>query len=95
MNDENEKHISLNILRHIEILSNKVNGIMAEKSKPIFGKYPLTFATIILIGVVAVSEGLKDIITSISFYDGHPWRLLFTGLLILIITGTIYKKLEK
>ena len=95
MKDENEKQISLDILKHIEKLSDQINSIMSVKTKSVFRRYPLTFMLFILVGVVAVSEGLKEIITHISFFDGHTWKLFFAGIVILIATGTVYQKLDK
>ena len=95
MKNEDEKQIDLDILRHIESLSVQINSMMASKARPFFKRYPLTFILFIFVGVVALSEGMKSIITSISFFDGHPWRLLLTGLIILVTTGTLYKKLNK
>ena len=95
MKPENEKQISLDILRHIEILSDKVNSIMALGTKSVFKRYPLTFTILILVGVVAVSEGVKNLLLNMTFFDNHPWRLLFVGLVIIVATGTLYKKLDK
>ncbi|MES3004822.1 MAG: hypothetical protein V4690_01765 [Patescibacteria group bacterium] len=95
MNTNNDREVSLDILRHIEVLSDKVNKIMARGTRSVFSRYPLTFALLILVGVVAVSEGLKTIVVNLSFFDGHPWRLLAVGLVILVGTGTLYKKLDK
>ncbi|MFA5889045.1 MAG: hypothetical protein WCW47_02045 [Candidatus Paceibacterota bacterium] len=95
MKDENEKQVGLDILKHIEELSNQINNFMSIRTRSVFRRYPLTFMLLILVGVVAVSEGLKDIITHISFFAGHPWKLFFVGLIILVITGTLYKKLDK
>ena len=92
---DNNKQIELDILKRIEELSIKVNDFMSVKTRSVFRRYPLTFIFLILIGVIAVSEGMKDIITHISFFAGHPWRLLVSGLIILIITGSLYKKLDK
>ncbi len=83
MNDKNEQEISLDILKHVENLSEQINLKMASNTKSIFRRYPLTFALLVLFGVVAVTEGIKGV------------YLLFTGLLILIITGSVYKKLDK
>jgi hypothetical protein len=92
---EEEKQIDLDILKRVEELSNRVNGVMASMARPLFKRYPLTFMFFILVGAVAVSEGGKGIITDISFFDGHPWRMLLAGIVILIATGTLYKKLKK
>lgn len=92
--ENGNKQIDLDILRKVEELSNKVNGVMATMSHPLLKRYPLTFMFFILIGVVAVSEGVKGIITEIPFFDGHPWRLLLAGIIVLVATGTLYKNLK-
>ena len=97
MNSENkdQQQISLDILKYVEDLSNKMNEVVGSRTKSAFRKYPLTFALLVLIGVVAVSEGMKGILESVSWFDNHPWELLLAGLVILIFTGTLYKKLDK
>lgn len=92
---EQENKINLDLLNHIEELSSKINSIMAQRTKSIFSRYPVTFALLLLTAVIAISEGLKDIIKSIPFLADYPMRLLAIGLFILIITGTLYKKLDK
>lgn len=95
MEERNKEQISLDILKHVEDLSNKVNVMVGLRTKSVLRRYPITFALIVLAGVVAVSEGLKGVVESFGIFEGHPWYLLFTGLIILVVTGTIYKKLDK
>jgi hypothetical protein len=42
MNEQEEKEISVDILKHIENLSNKVNKLMAPRAKTVFRRYPIT-----------------------------------------------------
>ncbi len=58
-------------------------------------RYPLSFALFALFGVVAVSEGVKGILETLGIFDGHPVYMLIVGLVILVITGSLYKKLDK
>ena len=95
MNKDNEKEISLDILKHLENLSNKINGIMAYRTKAVFSRYPLTFGLLILFGVVAVGEGIREVFDSFSFFKDNPWYLIIIGLIILTFTGRLYKKLEE
>jgi len=41
-----------------------------------------------------VSEGVKGILRSLGLFDFNPWILLIIGILILAITGKLYKKLD-
>ncbi len=93
--EKSEKEISLDILKHIEDLSNKVNKIMASRARIIFHRYPITFGLLILVGVTALHEGLKGLMKDLGLLSISPWYLLIFGLVILIITGTLYKKLDK
>ncbi|MDO8686951.1 MAG: hypothetical protein Q7K11_01970 [Candidatus Berkelbacteria bacterium] len=95
MNSQDEKEINLDVLEHVENLSNQVNKIMASRTKNVFRRYPVTFGILILLGAIAVHEGLKGLLKDFGLLDISPWYLVIAGLLILTITGTLYKKLEK
>ncbi len=92
--DHQEPKIELDVLRHIERLTEELNKRMGKQGRGVLRRYPLSFTLLALAGVVAVSEGLKGVLEEIGF-SGHPWYLLLTGLIILIITGSLYKKLDK
>ncbi|HEY4518057.1 MAG TPA: hypothetical protein VJG48_00345 [Candidatus Paceibacterota bacterium] len=91
---EDNKKTELDILHEVEKLTRQVNGYMRSQSRSVFSRYPLTFTLLVLFGVVAVSEGLKGVIENLGF-AGHPWYMLLVGLAILVITGSLYKKLDK
>lgn len=95
MNNKEENGISVDILKHIEDLSNKINKLMAPRAKTVFRRYPIAFGLLILLGFTALNEGLKGLIRGIGLLEISPWYLIAIGLVILIITGTVYKKLEK
>ena len=84
----------LDILRHIETLTESINKTMGARSRSVLRRYPLTFILLALFGVAAVSEGIKGILELIGF-SNHPVYLFITGLLILTVTGALYKKLDK
>ncbi len=89
------KSEEIDLLRKVEELTSKLNQIFSEKGKHVFIRYPMTFALLIVFGVVMVTEGLKQLILEISFLKGNPFTMLLAGLLVLLITGTLYKKLNK
>jgi len=92
---ENGEKINIDILKHLEDLSNKINNVMASRTRAVFEKYPITFGLLILFGVTTLHEGIKGLMHKFGLLDLNPIYLLVTGLLILIITGTLYKKLDK
>ncbi len=57
-------------------------------------RFPLVSALFATFGVVAVFYGFEKIIDRIDFLANHPIVLLISGLVILIVTGTVYKKLN-
>ena len=92
---EEKNKINLDILAHLEDLSSKVNQAMGNRAQSVFRRYPITFALLILTGVIIISESLKGILKDLGMLDLNPWLLLIIGILILAITGTLYKKLDK
>jgi len=93
--EKEEREFEIDILREIESISSHVNDMMAEHGKSVFRRYPLTFTLLALFGVVAVSEGAKGVLESFGIFAGHPWFLLIAGLIVLVITGKLFKKLDK
>lgn len=72
MNGEGEKKINLDVLEHIENLSNQVNKIMASRTKSVLSRYPVTFGILILFGAITVHEGLKGLLESFGLLDLDP-----------------------
>ncbi|MBI2627331.1 hypothetical protein HYW72_00180 [Candidatus Nomurabacteria bacterium] len=95
MNEQEQKGINLDVLEHIENLSNQVNKIMASRTKAVWSRYPITFGLLILFGATALHEGLKGLMKNFGLLEINPLYLFLAGLVILTITGTLYKKLEK
>jgi len=82
-------------LRHIELLTEKINEMVNKKGRSAFARYPITFALLALFGIITLSEGAKEILRSIGILSDNPWYSILIGLIILIFTGTLYKKLDK
>lgn len=61
----------------------------------ILSRYPLLFSFLVTFGVVAVWYGFEAMINMIPFLAGRPILVFFLGIIILLFTGTLYKKLSK
>ncbi len=57
-------------------------------------KFPLFTALAATFGFVSVLYGFEKMIDNVKLFSDNPSILLFTGLLILVLTGTVYKKLN-
>jgi fumarate reductase subunit C len=93
MSDNNQLS-QLDILHKIETLTSHIDQTMQKRGQSVLRRYPLTFALLVLFGVAAVSEGVKGILELMGF-AGHPVWMFLTGIAILVVTGTLYKKLDK
>jgi hypothetical protein len=69
-----------------------INKIM-EKRESVFARFPLLFTLLGTFGVVATFYGFERVIDRINFFSNHPFILLLIGLLTLLVTGTLYKRL--
>ena len=85
----------LDLLRHIERVAEDINKKMSVHGNYALKRYPLTFAIVALFGVVAVSEGIKGLLEEIQILKDNPSYSLAIGLIILIVLGSVYKKLNK
>lgn len=56
-------------------------------------RYPFLFAGAAAFGLVSTYYGFEKLIDRVDTFVENPWILLATGIIVLIITGTIYKKL--
>jgi hypothetical protein len=85
----------IDLLKKVEELTARLNKIFGEKGKSVFSRYPLTFALLVVFGVTMVSQGIKDLLFRITFLHNQPWIMLGVGIVVLLVTGTLYNKLNK
>ena len=86
---------NLDLLKKVEDLTAKANDIFKTRTKSVVARYPLTFALLLVFGVTMVTEGVKEILLRIGFLVERPWMMLILGIIVLVFTGTLYKKLNK
>ena len=66
---------------------------LVEKRVKAETKFPLAATLLASFGLVSTFYGFEKVIDSIDVFAKNPWILLITGITILIITGSIYRKL--
>lgn len=62
--------------------------------KSILKRFPTLFLLAVTFGVSLVFYSIEVILSQCAFVVDHPWMALGIGLMILIITGTLYRKLD-
>lgn len=67
---------------------------LSERREAVFSRFPLVFTLLGSFGLVATFYGFERLIDEVPALSDNPLILLATGLTILIITGSLYKKLQ-
>lgn len=67
---------------------------IGQGRRAVFERFPLVFTLLGAFGLVATFYGFERLIDQIDLLSNNPYILLGTGLLTLIFTGTLYKKLQ-
>lgn len=82
-------------LHHIEKAAQDTTKFMGDRTRPVLSRYPLVFAFLVVFGVTAVLYGFDSIIEQVPYLAEHPGIVFAIGLVILIFTGTLYKRLDR
>ncbi|MBI2592338.1 hypothetical protein HYW36_02565 [Candidatus Saccharibacteria bacterium] len=76
-----------------EIADQKVVSRLSPVRDSAFNRFPLLFTLLGAFGVVATLYGFERLIDKSELLSDSPFILLGTGILTLILTGSLYKKL--
>jgi hypothetical protein len=66
---------------------------LSQGRQSVFDRFPLLFTMLATFGVVATFYGFERIIDRVELLSDNPLILLGVGVLTLIFTGTLYRKL--
>ena len=82
-------------IQKVEEIVKEVHDSAGKYTQPVLSRYPLLFAFLIVFSVSAISKGFGDLIDRVSFFERHPALLMGVGIIILLLTGRLYKWLKK
>lgn len=74
-------------------ISNETLQKLIEQRDSTFKRWPLLFTLLGTFGVASTFYGFQHIIAKIPVLSDNPVIALGVGLLILLLTGSLYKKL--
>ena len=57
-------------------------------------RFPLFFGLTATLGLVSVLYGFEKLIDRVELFVNNPWILLVFGVVLLLLTGAAYKKLN-
>lgn len=72
----------------------KVIEKVVEERIRIQSRFPILITLLGTFGFVSVLYGFEKMIDNIEYFAEHPFILFLTGLIILAVTGSLYKKLD-
>jgi len=71
-----------------------IRQMLDRRRKAAFSRFPLLFTLLGSFGLVATFYGFERLIDQVPLFVENPVILLATGVGVLVVTGTIYKKLQ-
>ncbi len=71
-----------------------MDGYIAPLRTSVLTRFPILFSLLTTFGVATTFLAFEKIVSSIVFFDQHPFLMLILGISILALTGTLYKKLS-
>lgn len=77
----------------VEKFEKKIDATIAPERTSALRRYPLLFTLLVAFGVCTVYYGFERLVDQIAFLSTRPLLMIAIGSAILILTGTLYKKL--
>ena len=77
-----------------ETVAHTTDQVVQPYRTSVAKRYPTLFLVLVTFGVAATFFGFERIIGQITFLDQNPILILVIGLGVLVLTGTLYKKLR-
>ena len=78
----------------VDSASKELENAVAPIRKTVFMRFPILFLLTVTFGVTATLLGMEGILTKYQVLANNPWLMFFLGIGILVLTGTLYKKLQ-
>lgn len=82
-------------IHSVEKIVKEVHDTTSKYTEPVLSRYPLLFAFLVIFSASMIMKGFERIIDRIPFLQQNPILLLLTGILMLTLTGSLYKWLNK
>ncbi|MCB9815291.1 hypothetical protein H6785_01795 [Candidatus Nomurabacteria bacterium] len=81
-------------IKKIEKISESLTGKFSTVRDSAFARFPMIFVLLSSFGLVATFYGFEKVIDQIPYFNENPHMILMTGVVVLVLTGALYKKLN-
>lgn len=81
-------------IRKLEEMGGSFSGRAKQLRDSAFSRFPAVFVLLSSFGLVATFYGFEKVIDQVDWLVENPHLLLLLGILTLLLTGTLYKKLQ-
>ena len=77
----------------IEMTEDKIETVVAPVRRGFVRRFPILFILLVTFGVTATLTGMEQLLLQVEFLNNNPFVVLIIGIVLLVLTGTLYKKL--
>lgn len=77
----------------VDRVGDRIGQAISPVRKGAFERFPVLFTLLVTSGLIATMRGTELVLMKIPWLYNNPWLLLAVGVGILVLTGTLYKKL--
>lgn len=81
-------------MRKLEEMGGGVTNKFKDLRNTAFSRFPMVFVLLSSFGLVATFYGFEKMIDGIPFFTENPQMILVVGVVTLLLTGALYKKLN-
>jgi hypothetical protein len=74
-------------------LEARMQAALEPTRKSVLQRFPILFTLLTTFGLVTTFLGFELVLAQIGFLYSRPWLMLSVGVLVLVLTGSLYKKL--
>jgi hypothetical protein len=87
-----EKDVLDEVEQVVEEAGQQVEKTVAPIRQSLSKRFPTLFILLVTFGVTATLTGMEQILIQIPFLYEHPISIVAFGIVLLVLTGRLYKK---
>lgn len=92
MSDPSHTNVEEDI-KKIEHSFSKLHTTLVQERDSVFARFPVAFLLLSSFGLVSTFYGFEKVIDQIPYFVENPHMIFIMGVVVLLGTGALYKKL--